>query len=327
MAAAKHGRAPLSAPTHLSLSKSGEDIPAAGFAASGRHTIVCGASGSGKTAAAKVILDHDLAAGRHVVVLDPDDVYGDYARAIATTKALLTYLARKPGKSGIRFVSDRPDDLAQALGCVFNWANEQKKQGHAPQVTLVVDELTVYQSDNRNGARQLDQAMSQIANRGRHRGLWGLWVAQKISQFPSAVLHTARLALVGQHKDRSDWRIATSVFSELDDLGRIANLRPAEFVVWAPGQVDIFTLRAPRRGQYAPIVNPAVLAEWESGEGETDFYAALADTPDEVYSRFAACPAAFDLLADLTGVGEETRAECWQFVEMEHAKRTTAPHR
>ncbi len=303
---------------YISLSKSGDDIPTGAFRQSGRHGIVAGASGSGKTAATKIILDHDLDDGRHIVVFDPDDVYRDYAASIGTMRALAEYLSRPPTNKGVRFTSDKAGLLVEGLETIFRWASENDVRSREGAITVAVDEFTVF-ADQAEGetARRLRAAVRKIAERGRHHGIWGWWVAQGLDALPHQVIHTARLILLGQHKSPEGWKPVKDTIDK-SFLRRLPHLHMAEFVAWSPGiQPFVATLTAPARGGYEPVVNAQAVAS--DSMSAADLYAEICDMDRKLFARVNGCTESFELLAALTGVSDETLAEALAFVGREAA--------
>ena len=296
----------------LSLSRSGDDIPAERFDEIGRHIIACGASGSGKTAAVKVVLDQDLTDGRHVVIVDPDDMYAGYGNVVKTQKQVLAYLAEAPAKTGVRIVTEKPTMLIELLEAIFNECGARKRRKRPLRLTVVVDEITVFYRNLSAPLRQrLADMFDQIADRGRGRGFWGIWVAPAVAKVPDEVLRTARLALIGQHKDEAECRRIGKLFSGLADRDCLPHLRAAEFVVWTAGLSMRLTVRAPERGKYGPIIYAAAAAA-DSFAG--DVLGELYAIPRSIYRRLAACEDAFNLLWDLTDAPDEVAGSAWTFI-------------
>ncbi len=311
---------------YLSISKSGSDIPSDSFVASGRHALIVGASGSGKTAAAKVLLDQDLSVGRHVVIFDPDNVYRDYASVAHTVKAMLDYLDSKPKDKGLRFVSEKAGLLVEALEALFKWADQHNKKENAPAVTVVIDELPIYlDAAGKDAKDRLLAILLKIAERGRFRGLWGTWVAQSFTQIPDRVRHTVRLALVGNQSERPDMK-AIAEKTGVDALRRLAKLRLAEFMVWAPGvDPDFIIVRPPQRGRYEPVTDPALAAALDTTDAYSDHYAELCDVGADMLKAVHNDPGAFDLLARLADIDDSTLAAALQFITEELKHRHELP--
>jgi hypothetical protein len=236
-------------------------------------------------------------------------------------RALTEYLSRPATNKGVRFKSDKPGLLLEGLETIFKWASENEARSGAGGITVAVDEYTVF-NDQAEGetARRLRAAVRKIADRGRHRGIWGWWVVQGLNALPDPVIHTSRLILLGQHKSPEDWKAVKDTI-EKDCLRRLPHLHMAEFVVWSTGMQPFVTmLEAPARGGYEPVVNTQIVTP--DSISTADLYAEICDMDRKVFVKINGCTESFELLAALTGVSDEVLAEALSFVSREatHAR-------
>lgn len=283
------------------------------FQYTGRHTFITAATGNGKTCAGFVLIEEDLAAGRHVVVIDPEGHYGAYGTVAAGPDALEAYLSNGVGEALV-YQTDDPGlyvDVAQEL---FRLADEAAKGGGPLRVTFHVDEAPLFTPNERFARSEASPTAlsSELAQRGRSRGIWTTWLAQRPPWIHPNVRNSCSLYIVGRLVTPGDWR---AVAPMLKDWGVRAEdltiLRPGQFYVATATELDLITFRPPAKGRYRPLIYEPRLAENDSS-GSADllaWYEEVAALPDEVIYTLVGEDDLLSVLCALADVDADVEAE------------------
>ena len=238
-----------------------------------RPSAIVGTTGAGKTFAAKGAVEHLLAAGSRVIIIDPTGVwYGLRAGRDGSVSGGFPVLIFGGENADIQITPDSGEHLAQALGerdvqaiiDVSEMTGYEKRRFLTPflerlyatnkaALHLVVDEADEIAPQNpMPDERALSGAFDKIVRRGRVKGFRPLMITQRPAVLHKNVLSQIatlialkltspqdRKAIEGWVKGNADAEQAQAVMQSL------TTLKQGEGWVWSPGHGVLERMRFP----------------------------------------------------------------------------------
>lgn len=233
---------------------------------------ILGKRGSGKTTTATVFVEELLAAGQHVVVIDPLDVVWGL-RASRDGKAAgypITVLGgdhadlpleATAGAVIAEFVVEHHAPLILSLR-QFSMADQRRfvtdfaerlyalkgKQAHRTALHLVIDEVDEFAAQRiPAGHERMFGAIDRLVRRGRASGIGVTMISQRAAVIHKDILSQAEVLICHQTISPQD-RKALEAWIEAHDahgqraafMESLAGLGRGEAWVWSPGWLDLF---------------------------------------------------------------------------------------